>query len=273
MGDFEDGAPWRQVANRVVYQQSFIGGTTADQYGHGTHVAGILAGNGSGTVYLGTILEGNIISLKVLDQNGNGSDVAVIQAIDAAISLKSQYNIKVINLSLGRPVYESAALDPLCQAVEQAWKAGITVVVAAGNDGRDNTDGIDGYGTIAAPGNDPYVITVGCVKDMGTTTRADDLIASYSSKGPTLFDHYVKPDVVAPGNLVISTLPAGLTLSGAYPANRVARCFTSSDRLVARMMARMVESERCAMWVCATGAIAAGAGCVCRPCASCVCGS
>ena len=118
LGDFEDGASWRQVNNRVVYQQSFTGGPVADQYGHGTHVAGILAGNGFGTDYLGTILEGNIISLKVLDQNGNGTDSAVIQAIDAAISLKSQYNIKVINLSLGRPVYESASLDPLCQAVE-----------------------------------------------------------------------------------------------------------------------------------------------------------
>ena len=95
------------------------------------------------------------------------------------------------------------------------------MVVAAGNDGRDNTDGIDGYGTITAPGNDPYVITVGGVKDEGTTVRTDDLIASYSSKGPTLFDHYVKPDVVAPGNLVISTLPPGLTLSTEYPANHV----------------------------------------------------
>jgi serine protease AprX len=73
----------------------------------------------------------------------------------------------------------------LCHAVEQAWKAGIVVVVAAGNDGRNNTMGTNGYGTIAAPANDPYAITVGAMKDEGTIVRSDDLIASYSSKGPT----------------------------------------------------------------------------------------
>ena len=100
-------------------------------------------------------------------------------------------------VSLGRPVYESYTVDPLCQAVEQAWKAGIVVVVAAGNQGRDNSQGTSGYATIQAPGNDPYVITVGAMKTMGTPSRADDLIASYSSKGPTLLDHIVKPDLVS----------------------------------------------------------------------------
>ena len=80
-----------------------------------------------------------------------GTDSQVIAAIQMAIQLKSTYNIRVINLSLGRPVYESYKLDPLCQAVEQAWKAGIVVVVAAGNDGRDNSVGTNGYGTITAP--------------------------------------------------------------------------------------------------------------------------
>ena len=94
-------------------------------------------------------------------------------------------NIRVINLSLGRPVYESYTLDPLCQAVEQAWKAGIVVVVAAGNEGRNNAANTSGYGTITAPGNDPYVITVGAMNTKGTPSRADDVIASYSSKGPT----------------------------------------------------------------------------------------
>jgi serine protease AprX len=165
--DFHTGS-----TDRIVYQQSFLGpGTTpADQYGHGTHVAGILAGNGNGTVYIGTAPQANIINLRVLDQNGQGTDANVIMAIQTAISLKSKYNIRVINLSLGRPVYESATLDPLDQAVEAAWNAGIAVVVAAGNEGRDNTANTDGYGTITAPGNDPYVITVGCVKSNGTTT-------------------------------------------------------------------------------------------------------
>src|SRR5215831_15826065 len=98
-----------------------------------------------------------------------------------------------MNLSLGRPVFESYTLDPLCQAVEQAWKAGIVVVVAADNEGRNNSAGTNGYATITAPGNDPYVITVGAMKTMGTPTRVDDLIASYSSKGPTVVDAIAKP--------------------------------------------------------------------------------
>src|SRR5262249_52090391 len=136
----------------------------------------------------------NLINLRVLDQNGRGTDSGVIAAIQQAIQLKSKYNIRVMNLSLGRPVFESYAVDPLCQAVEKAWKAGVVVVVAAGNQGRDNSRGTEGYATIQAPGNDPVVITVGAMKTMGTPSRADDLIASYSSKGPTLVDHIVKPD-------------------------------------------------------------------------------
>ncbi len=144
--DFHTGS-----TDRIVYQQSFVGGTPADQYGHGTHVAGIVAGNGNGTVYQGVAYDANLINLRVLDANGNGTDSNVIQAIDTAISLRSQYNIKVMNLSLGRSVYESASLDPLCQAVEAAWKAGIFVAVAAGNQGRNNTFGTNGYGTITSP--------------------------------------------------------------------------------------------------------------------------
>src|SRR5207237_9790933 len=104
----------------------------------------------------------------ILDQNGSDTDSTVIAAIQQAIALKSQYNIRVINLSLGRGVFESYTLDPLCQAAEQAWNAGIVVVVAAGNYGRDNSNNNNGYGTITAPGNDPYVITVGSMKTMGT---------------------------------------------------------------------------------------------------------
>jgi serine protease AprX len=122
----------------------------------------------------------------------------VTAAITRAIALKSTYNIRVINLSLGRPVYTGYAKDPLCMAVESAWKAGIVVGVAAGNDGRDNTQGTGGYATINAPANDSYVITVGAMNTLGTLSAADDKITSYSSKGPTLLDHIAKPDLVAP---------------------------------------------------------------------------
>ena len=208
------------LGSRIVYSESFIPGdpSTNDAYGHGTHVAGIVAGNGhdsgSGypTQYIGVAPNANIINLRVLDANGAGTDSQVIAAIQRAIQLKSTYNIRVINLSLGRSVYESYALDPVCQAVEAAWKAGIVVVVAAGNGGRDNSYGTQGYATIQAPGNDPNVITVGATKTNGTPGRLDDTVASYSSKGPTLLDHVVKPDLVAPGNRVVSLASPGSTL-------------------------------------------------------------
>src|ERR1700733_248484 len=187
--------------SRVVYQQSFVPGNSSasDQYGHGTHVAGLIAGDGlssTGPFYSKTfkgIAPGaKIINLRVLDANGSATDSVVIAAINEAISLKSTYNIRVINLSLGRAVYEGYKLDPLCQAVEQAWKNGIVVVVAGGNNGR--YEPTDGYAPVTSPGNDPYVITVGAMKPMGTPARVDDLIASYSSKGPTVVDAVVKPD-------------------------------------------------------------------------------
>ena len=103
--------------------------------------------------------------------------------------------------------------------MEAAWRAGIVVVVAAGNEGRNNSAGTNGYGTITAPGNDPYVITVGAMNTVGTLSRADDKMTTYSSKGPTLFDHVVKPDLVAPGNRIFSVLAAGSTLNQEYPTN------------------------------------------------------
>jgi serine protease AprX len=211
----------------IVYSKDFTGGNGTDQYGHGTHVAGIVGATGAASHCLGCTRSlvgmapnASIINLRVLDANGQGSDSYLIAAIDQAIQLKNVYNIRVINLSLGRPIFESYKLDPLCQAVEAAWRAGITVVVAAGNDGRDNSMGNDGYGTIESPGNDPYVITVGAMKAMETYTRTDDLVASYSSKGPSAIDHVVKPDIVAPGNHVVSLLSPNSTLA-AESANAV----------------------------------------------------
>ncbi|PYV85559.1 MAG: hypothetical protein DMG05_22480 [Acidobacteria bacterium] len=215
---------------RIVYSQNFVDSTTdtSDYLGHGTHVAGITAnagwsstGNRFSHTFKGIAPNANLINLRALDKNGVGTDSTVIASIQTAISLKSKYNIRVINLSLGRQVYESYTLDPLCQAVESAWKAGIVVVAAAGNQGRNDSAGTDGYGTIAAPGNDPYVITVGAMKTANTPTRGDDTIASYSSKGPTAFDHVVKPDILAPGNQVVSLLSPYSQLPKNYPAAAV----------------------------------------------------
>jgi serine protease AprX len=215
--------------SRVVYSESFVPNTDSlDHYGHGTHVAGIIAGNGSQSggstnphqIY-GVAPNVKLVNLKVLDSNGGGRDSYVIAALQRAIALKSTYNIRVVNVSLGRPVYESYVLDPLCQAVEAAWKAGLVVVVAAGNQGRDNSYGQMGYTMINAPGNDPYVITVGAMNSMGTPSKSDDVVATYSSKGPTAIDHIIKPDLMAPGNKIPSLLVTGSTLDIRFPGNEV----------------------------------------------------
>ena len=222
---------WQTTTSRIVYSQSFVTGDTgtSDGYGHGTHVAGIAAGADIITStplqvrwFWGMAPDLSIINLKVLDFAGKGTDSAVIAAVDRAIALKATYNIRILNLSLGRPVVQSYKTDPLCQAVERAWKAGIVVVVAAGNEGRNNAVGTQGYGTIASPGNDPYVITVGAVNDKENYDRADDVMTTYSSKGPTAIDHIVKPDLVAPGNRVVSYQAPHSSLVTSYLTNRLA---------------------------------------------------
>ena len=206
--------------SRVVYSQSFVSGdsSTGDAYGHGTHVAGIVGGDGTSASAAPYVVKGlgtgvKLINLRVLDKNGASSDSTVIAAIQAAISLKTsnKFNIRVINLSLGRPVMTSYQNDPLCQAVEAAWAHGIVVVVAAGNLGRYLPTA--GYGTILSPANDPSVITVGAMNTNGTLSRTDDKMASYSSKGPTAIDHIVKPDLVAPGNRILSLRAASSLLA------------------------------------------------------------
>jgi serine protease AprX len=166
-----------QTSSRVVYHQDFTGTATSnssganyDLYGHGTHVAGIIAGNGylSGGQYQGVAPAATLIDLRALDANGGGTDSTVIAAIQQAIALKNAYNIRIINLSLGRGIPVSYTLDPLCQAVEAAWNNGIVVVVAAGNYGRLSVNGSNGFGTVTAPGNDPFVITVGATKNNGS---------------------------------------------------------------------------------------------------------
>ncbi len=178
-----------------------------DYYGHGTHVAGIISGNGSSSTnsfsyrtFKGVAPGARIISIRALSPDGTGYTSDIISGIDWAITHKAQYNIRVLNLSLGHPVYESYALDPLCQAVRAAYNAGIVVVVAAGNDGGRGT----GFGTITSPGNEPSAITVGAMDDSRTVTTTDDILAWYSSKGPSLIDFVAKPDLVAPGTTIVS---------------------------------------------------------------------
>jgi serine protease AprX len=207
---------------RVARFVDFVNGRTTayDDYGHGTHVAGIIGGNGydSSGARAGIAPGSHLVSLKVLDANGSGYISDVIAALDWAVQNKTAYNIRVINLSVGAPVTESYNTDPLTLAAKRAVEAGIVVVAAAGNMGQ-NSWGRTQYGAISAPGNAPWVLTVGAYSHQGTTTRIDDIMAPYSSHGPTAIDYNAKPDVVAPGTGIVSlaTKPSTMyTTKAAY---------------------------------------------------------
>jgi serine protease AprX len=187
--------------------------TPYDDYGHGTHVAGIIAGNGadSGGLRAGIAPSASIVALKVLDGSGSGRISDVIAALDYVVSHQSELNIRVVNLSVATGVYESYDSDPLTQAAKQAVNAGVVVVASAGNAGR-NQQGQTQHGGITAPGNAPWVLTVGASSHMGTIDRSDDTMAAFSSRGPTAIDGGVKPDLVAPGVGIESTTSPDSTL-------------------------------------------------------------
>ena len=193
-----------------------------DDYGHGTHVAGIIAGNGydTGGARAGIAPAAHLVSLKVLDDEGQGTVSDVIAALQWAVANRSAYNIRVINLSVGAAVTESFLTDPLTLAAKRAVDAGIVVVSAAGNLGR-NDAGETQYGGITAPGNAPWVLTVGASSTSGTASRTDDVIAPYSSRGPSAIDYQAKPDVVAPGTGIVSLSDPTSRFYATHAANLV----------------------------------------------------
>jgi serine protease AprX len=192
---------------RVSAFVDFVNGqlTPYDDNGHGTHVAGIIAGNGadSNGQKAGSAPDASIVSLKVLDANGNGNIGNIIAALDWVVANKDAYNIRVINMSVGASIKESYWTDPLTLAAKRVADAGVVVVAAAGNIGK-NAAGEEQYGGITAPGNAPWVLTVGASSSMGTATRDDDTMASFSSRGPSFVDWGAKPDIVAPGAGIVS---------------------------------------------------------------------
>jgi serine protease AprX len=188
-----------------------------DDYGHGTHVAGIVAGNGydSNGARTGIAPGADLVVLRVLDATGVGRISDVITALDYVVANKDALNIRVVNLSIGAGVFESYDTDPLTLAAKRAVDAGIVVVAAAGNGGRD-AQGRTQYRSIQAPGNAPWVLTVGASSHMGTTDRADDAMARFSSHGPGAIDHRAKPDIVAPGVGIESAIEPLSTLYFAH---------------------------------------------------------
>ena len=214
--DFEaaDGSS-RVVGSAVVNP---LATTAEDRYGHGTHVAGIIAGDGTRRSagdpergrYIGIAPEANLVSVKIADDDGGATVLDAIYGLQFVVDHKDEYGIRVVNLSLESAVAQSYRTDPLDAAVEAAWFHGIVVVAAGGNRGS-SPDAVE-----HAPGNDPYAITVGAVDDQGTPGRADDAVAPWSSRGTTQ-DGFTKPDVTAPGSHIVSALPSGSTYARLCP--------------------------------------------------------
>jgi serine protease AprX len=200
---------------RVRKFVDFVSGRTApyDDNGHGTHVAGIIGGNGYDSNFgekAGIAPRANIISLKVLDASGVGTISSMIAAMNWVAQNHQAYNIRVVNMSVGARIKESYWTDPLTLAAKALADRGIVVVTAAGNFGK-NAAGQLQYGGITAPANAPWVLTVGASSTNGTLTRLDDTMAAYSSSGPTDIDFGAKPDLVAPGTGTVSLAAAGST--------------------------------------------------------------
>jgi serine protease AprX len=223
----------------VVYQKDFTGlGFNGDPYGHGSHVAALATGSQRARLghYGGIAPNASVISLRVLDGYGRGTTSGVITALNWCITNRVTYNIRVINLSLGTHAKDSYKTDPLCLAARQAVNAGIVVVAAAGNDGKDS-NGNKVYGRIHSPGIDPSVITVGAANTFGTDARSDDKITTYSSRGPTRgyttdangvrrYDNLIKPDLVAPGNKLISSCASVSSTQANYLARTYPELWT-----------------------------------------------
>jgi serine protease AprX len=208
----------KNKSGRIVAWKDFIDNTKkpTDPNGHGSHVAGIIANSeiGADGEWNGIAPGVSLVGVRVLDETGSGTYESVISGLQWVIENKSRYNIRVINLSLISLVQSPYWADPLNQAVTKAWASGLTVIVAAGNNGPEAM-------SISVPGNNPYVVTVGAFTDNYTPLDwSDDYIAPFSSAGPTL-DGFSKPDVVAPGAHMISITPPNSYLSQQYPDNQL----------------------------------------------------
>jgi serine protease AprX len=182
-----------------------------DGYGHGTFIAGLIAGNGASSQgrWKGVAPEAKILSVKAAGANGAADVSNILAAIQWVVSFKDRYNIRVLNLSLGTNSTQDWRTDPFNYAVERAWAAGITVVVAASNNGPVP-------GSITKPADDPWVITVGATDDRGTTGLGDDRLPDFSGRGPTAHGT-AKPDVAAPGAHVVSLRAPGSRIDTQFP--------------------------------------------------------
>lgn len=205
-----------KATSRVIVSERFnsAASSSADQYGHGTHIAGVIAGNGvqSNGAYIGIAPGVNLVNVKVTDETGMAMEADVVAGLQWILTNQKTYQIRVVNLSLNSSTWQSYHTSPLAAACEVLWFNGIVVVVSAGNNGS---------ATLYPPANDPFVITVGAVDDRGTDTLRDDQIAAFSAYGVTS-DGITKPELVAPGRNLVSLLTnTKKLLAKAYPTHVV----------------------------------------------------
>ncbi|MBM4460001.1 MAG: S8 family peptidase [Chloroflexi bacterium] len=204
------------AASRLTKQVAFSPNASSalDVYGHGTHIAGIIAGNGrdSTGLYSGIAPNANLIGLRVSDDTGMAYESGTVAALQWVLDNARTYNIRVVNLSVNSTIEQSYHTSPLDAACEILWFNQIVVVVSVGNKGGSN-----GYNTAnAAPANDPFVITVGASDERGTTALKDDFIPPYSAHGTT-GNGFVKPDIIAPGTNIVSVLSKNSSWATQYP--------------------------------------------------------
>ena len=202
------------LSGRVMHGPDLSGEerNAVDSYGHGTVMAGIIAGNGADsqpTPRTGVAPAAQIISVKVAGANGSTDVSTVLAGLSWVGAFKDTYNIRVLNLSWGVASTQNPSIDPLNYAVERLWTLGVTVVVAAGNSGPN-------AGTVLKPGDDPLVITAGAYDDKGDSTLTNDALATWSSQGPTS-QGVSKPDLVASGRTLIATRAPGSTVEAQNP--------------------------------------------------------
>ena len=209
-----NGADASDFGSRVVASVDFCSlctdkGSGADLEGHGTMVAGIAAGSGSD--FPGVSQGSPIVSVRVADANGESMESDVIAAANWVLANKDTYGIKVVNISMAGTSPASFRFDPLDQAVEKLWFSGVVVVAAAGNFGTGAPVDMS-----AAPGNDPFIITVGALDQNQTADPLDDTVAPWSAFGHTA-DGFSKPDISAPGRYLMMPVPMDSTIANAVP--------------------------------------------------------
>ena len=241
-------SPMPDFKGRLIHGPDLSGeASTLDTYGHGTVMAGVIGGSGAdsagriGGAYTGVAPMANIIAIKTAGRNGVVDVSTILQAMHWVAAYRTQYNIRVLNLSWGTPSTQNHSVDPLNYAVQRLWRDGITVVVASGNSGP-------GVSTVTKPGDDPTVITVGAFDDKGNIKETDDGVTSWSSRGPTAAG-VTKPDIVAPGRSLIATRAFGSDVDIKYPKAHIEPSYikgsgtSEAAAVVSGLVALMLEAR------------------------------